>query len=85
MQTQTQIKKECLNNVVSMLNSGKIKKDKISLKQAKINLIQNDFTIDIARELSLINKLSFSKALRLFFNRHFVIPALFKFVKNILY
>lgn len=82
---QTQIKKECLSNVVCMLDSNKTKKAKISLKQAKINLIQNDFTVDITRELSLINKLSFGTALRLFFSRHFVIPALFKFVKNILH
>lgn len=77
---QSDITKEKLRIVVSMLENKNTDKKKLKLKEAKLNLLLNDPLPNFSTELSLINRGNIKQALISIIDKNFIIPTLSKFL-----
>ena len=77
---QSDITKEKLRIVVSMLESKNTDKKKLKLEEAKLNLLLNDPLPNFSTELSLINRGNIKQALISIIDKNFIIPILSKFL-----
>ena len=77
---QSDITKEKLRTVVSMLENKNTDKKKLKLKEAKLNLLLNDPLPNFSTELSLINRGNIKQALISIIDKNFIIPTLSKFL-----
>lgn len=75
---QSDITKEKLRIVVSMLENKNTDKKKLKLEEAKLNLLLNDPLPNFSTELSLINRGNIKQALISIIDKHFIIPTLNK-------
>ncbi|WP_297936518.1 hypothetical protein [uncultured Campylobacter sp.] len=75
---QSDITKEKLRLVVSMLENKNTDKKKLKLEEAKLNLLLNDPLPNFSTELSLINRGNIKQALISIIDKHFIIPTLNK-------
>ncbi|WP_295141606.1 hypothetical protein [uncultured Campylobacter sp.] len=75
---QSDITKEKLRTVVSMLENKNTDKKKLKLEEAKLNLLLNDPLPNFSTELSLINRGNIKQALISIIDKHFIIPTLNK-------
>jgi hypothetical protein len=77
---QSDITKEKLRIVVSMLENKNTDKKKLKLEEAKLNLLLNDPLPNFSTELSLINRGNIKQALISIIDKNFIIPTLSKFL-----
>ncbi|WP_103618119.1 hypothetical protein [Campylobacter concisus] len=77
---QSDITKEKLRVVVSMLENKNTDKKKLKLEEAKLNLLLNDPLPNFSTELSLINRGNIKQALISIIDKNFIIPTLSKFL-----
>lgn len=77
---QSDITKEKLRVVVSMLENKNTDKKKLKLEEAKLNLLLNDPLLNFSTELSLINRGNIKQALISIIDKNFIIPTLSKFL-----
>lgn len=77
---QSDITKEKLRIVVSMLENKNTDKKKLKLEEAKLNLLLNDPLPNFSTELSLINRGNIKQALISIIDKNFIIPILNKFL-----
>lgn len=77
---QSDITKEKLRTVVSMLENKNTDKKKLKLEEAKLNLLLNDPLPNFSTELSLINRGNIKRALISIIDKNFIIPTLNKFL-----
>ena len=77
---QSDITKEKLRTVVSMLENKNTDKKKLKLEEAKLNLLLNDPLPNFSKELSLINRGNIKQALISIIDKNFIIPTLSKFL-----
>ena len=77
---QSDITKEKLRIVVSMLENKNTDKKKLKLEEAKLNLLLNDPLPNFSTELSLINRGNIKQALISIIDKNFIIPTLNKFL-----
>ena len=77
---QSDITKEKLRIVVSMLENKNTDKKKLKLEEAKLNLLLNDPLPNFSTELSLINRGNIKQALISIIHKNFIIPTLRKFL-----
>ena len=77
---QSDITKEKLRIVVSMLENKNTDKKKLKLKEAKLNLLLTDPLPNFSTELSLINRGNIKQALISIIDKNFIIPILSKFL-----
>ena len=77
---QSDITKEKLRTVVSMLENKNTDKKKLKLEEAKLNLLLNDPLPNFLTELSLINRGNIKQALISIIDKNFIIPILSKFL-----
>ncbi|WP_103608814.1 hypothetical protein [Campylobacter concisus] len=77
---QSDITKERLRIVVSMLENKNTDKKKLKLEEAKLNLLLNDPLPNFSTELSLINRGNIKQALISIIDKNFIIPTLRKFL-----
>ena len=77
---QSDITKEKLRVVVSMLENKNTDKKKLKLEEAKLNLLLNDPLPNFSTELSLINRGNIKQALISIIDKNFIIPTLRKFL-----
>ena len=77
---QSDITKEKLRVVVSMLENKNTDKKKLKLEEAKLNLLLNDPLPNFSKELSLINRGNSKQALISIIDKNFIIPTLSKFL-----
>ena len=77
---QSDITKEKLRIVVSMLENKNTDKKKLKLEEAKLNLLLNDPLPNFSKELSLINRGNIKQALISIIDKNFIIPTLSKFL-----
>ncbi|WP_103615065.1 hypothetical protein [Campylobacter concisus] len=77
---QSDITKEKLRIVVSMLENKNTDKKKLKLEEAKLNLLLNDPLPNFSTELSLINRGNIKQALISIIDKNFIIPTLRKFL-----
>ncbi|MGF7404048.1 hypothetical protein [Campylobacter concisus] len=77
---QSDITKEKLRIVVSMLENKNTDKKKLKLEEAKLNLLLNDPLPNFSTELSLINRGNIKQALISIIDKNFIIPILSKFL-----
>ena len=77
---QSDITKEKLRIVVSMLENKNTDKKKLKLEEAKLNLLLNDPLPNFLTELSLINRGNIKQALISIIDQNFIIPTLNKFL-----
>ncbi|WP_012001577.1 hypothetical protein [Campylobacter concisus] len=77
---QSNITKEKLRIVVSMLENKNTDKKKLKLEEAKLNLLLNDPLPNFSTELSLINRGNIKQALISIIDKNFIIPTLRKFL-----
>ena len=77
---QSDITKEKLRIVVSMLENKNTDKKKLKLEEAKLNLLLNDPLPNFLTELSLINRGNIKQALISIIDKNFIIPILSKFL-----
>ena len=77
---QSDITKERLRIVVSMLENKNTDKKKLKLEEAKLNLLLNDPLPNFSTELSLINRGNIKQALISIIDKNFIIPTLSKFL-----
>ena len=75
---QSDITKEKLRTVVSMLENKNTDKKKLKLEEAKLNLLLNDPLPNLSTELNLINRDNIKQALISIIDKHFIIPTLNK-------
>ena len=77
---QSDITKEKLRIVVSMLENKNTDKKKLKLEEAKLNLLLNDPLPNFSTELSLINRGNIKQALISIIDKNFIILILSKFL-----
>ena len=77
---QSNIKKEKLRIVVSMLENKNTDKKKLKLEEAKLNLLLNDPLPNFSKELNLISRDNIKQALISIIDKNFIIPTLNKFL-----
>ena len=77
---QSDITKEKLRIVVSMLENKKTDKKKLKLEEAKLNLLLNDPLPNFSTELNLISRGNIKQALISIIDKNFIIPTLSKFL-----
>ena len=77
---QSDITKEKLRIVVSMLENKNTDKKKLKLEEAKLNLLLNDPLPNLSTELRLINRGIIKQALISIIDKNFIIPILSKFL-----
>ena len=77
---QSDITKEKLRIVVSMLENKNTDKKKLKLEEAKLNLLLNDPLPNFSTELSLINRGNIKQALISIIDKNFIIPTLSTFL-----
>lgn len=78
---QSEMTKQKLNLVVSMLN-GRGDKKSLRLEEAKLKVLLNDPGFEIANELKLVNQGKFSHAIVSIVNKALIMPILTKiFIK----
>lgn len=77
---QSDITKEKLRIVVSILENKNTDKKKLKLEEAKLNLLLNDPLPNFSTELSLINRGNIKQALISIIDKNFIIPILSKFL-----
>ncbi|WP_103567194.1 hypothetical protein [Campylobacter concisus] len=77
---QSDITKEKLRIVVSILENKNTDKKKLKLEEAKLNLLLNDPLPNFLTELSLINRGNIKQALISIIDKNFIIPILSKFL-----
>jgi hypothetical protein len=77
---QSNITKEKLRIVVSMLENKNTDKKKLKLEEAKLNLLLNDPLPNFSKELNLISRDNIKQALISIIDKNFIIPTLNKFL-----
>ena len=77
---QSDITKEKLRIVVSMLENKNTDKKKLKLEEAKLNLLLNDPLPNFSTELNLISRGNIKQALISIIDKNFIIPTLNKFL-----
>ena len=77
---QSDITKEKLRTVVSMLENKNTDKKKLKLEEAKLNLLLNDPLPNFSTELNLISRGNIKQALISIIDKNFIIPILSKFL-----
>jgi len=77
---QSDITKEKLRVVVSMLENKNTDKKKLKLEEAKLNLLLNDPLPNFSTELNLISRGNIKQALISIIDKNFIIPILSKFL-----
>lgn len=77
---QSDITKEKLRIVVSMLENKNTDKKKLKLEEAKLNLLLNDPLPNFSTELNLISRGNIKQALISIIDKNFIIPILSKFL-----
>ena len=77
---QSDITKEKLKTVVSMLENKNTDKKKLKLEEAKLNLLLNDPLPNFSKELNLISRGNIKQALISIIDKNFIIPTLSKFL-----
>ncbi|WP_103623935.1 hypothetical protein [Campylobacter concisus] len=77
---QSDITKEKLRIVVSMLENKNTDKKKLKLEEAKLNLLLNDPLPNFSTELNLISRGNIKQALISIIDKNFIIPTLSKFL-----
>ena len=77
---QSDITKEKLRIVVSMLENKNTDKKKLKLEEAKLNLLLNDPLPNFSTELNLISRGNIKQALISIIDKNFIIPTLRKFL-----
>ena len=75
---QSEMTKEKLRLVVSMLEDKKADCKKLKLEEAKLKLLLNDPLPDLSTELKLINRENIKQALISLIDKCFIMPALNK-------
>ncbi|WP_346745948.1 hypothetical protein [uncultured Campylobacter sp.] len=75
---QSDITKEKLRLVVSMLEDKKADRKKLKLEEAKLKLLLNDPLPNISTEFKLISRGNIKQALISIIDKHFIIPTLNK-------
>ena len=77
---QSDITKEKLRIVVSMIENKNTDKKKLKLEEAKLNLLLNDPLPNFSTELNLISRGNIKQALISIIDKNFIIPILSKFL-----